>query len=157
MFCFPKWIEQTIVRTVYGIHYQNFDNKVPNATLLMSVFQKRNLYMLYGKNHASDKKIAVVENLRKGKDFQFIAREMQVALATAEVYAIDSFAANAPLDENVLARHLQVDSDAFEAIRAAIVKNTDRKLRSVKDELKDAFSYNQIRFVIACLIRDIEI
>lgn len=113
--------------------------------------------MLYGKNHASDKKIAVVENLWKGKDFQFIAREMQVALATAEVYAIDSFAANAPLNENMLARHLQVDSDAFEAIRAAIVKNTDRKLRSVKDELKDAFSYNQIRFVIACLIWDIEI
>lgn len=113
--------------------------------------------MLCGNNPASSNKIAVVEHLRKGKDFKSIAREMQVALATAEVYAIDSFAANAPLDENMLARHLQVDGDAFEVIRTAINKNTDAKLRTVKNELKDAFSYNQIRFVIACLIRDIQI
>ena len=113
--------------------------------------------MQYGKNPASNNKIAVVEHLQKGKDFQSIAREMQVTLATVEVYAIDSFAANAPLDENMLARHLQADSDVFEVIRTAIIKNTDAKLRTVKNELEDAFSHNQIRFLIACLIRDIKI
>ena len=113
--------------------------------------------MLYGKNPASNNKIAVVEHLRKGKDFHAIASEMHVTLATAEVYAIDSFAANAPLDENMLARHLQVDSDAFQVIRTTIIKNTDAKLRTVKHELEDAFSYNQIKFVIACLIRELEI
>ncbi len=121
------------------------------------ILQKRNLYRMYGNNHASAKKIEVVSELQSGKDFQTIARKMRVALATAEVYAIDSFAANAPLDKNLFARHLQVDSDAFQAIRAAVVNNTDGRLRSVKDELRDTFSYNQIRFVIACLIRDIQI
>lgn len=112
---------------------------------------------MYGDNHASAKKIEVVSELQSGKDFQTITRKMRVALATAEVYAIDSFAANAPLDENIFVRHLRVDSNAFQAIRTAVVNNTDGRLRSVKDELRDTYSYNQIRFVIACLIRDIEI
>lgn len=64
---------------------------------------------------------------------------------------------NAPLDETIFARHLKVDSDKFQGIRAAIEKNTDGKLQTIKDELKDLFTYNQIRFVIACFIRDIEI
>ena len=57
---------------------------------------------MYGDNHYSNRKIQVVEELWKGKDFQMIAREMRVAV----VYAIDSFAANAPVDESVLARYL---------------------------------------------------
>lgn len=67
--CFPKWIVQTTMR---GLQHQNLD-KIPNGILLMSIFQRRNLFMLFGKNPASDKKIAVVEHLRKGKDFQSIA------------------------------------------------------------------------------------
>lgn len=112
---------------------------------------------MYGDNHYSNWKIQVVEELWKGKDFQMIAREMQVAVATAEVYAIDSFAAKAPIDESVLARYLQVDRELFLAIRATINKNRDGKLRPLKDELKDNFTCNQLRFVIACLIRDCEV
>jgi len=115
------------------------------------------LYKIYGNNPASPRKIEVVEKLRKGKDFQMISREMGVAIATAEVYGIDAFAANAPLDKDVLARYLDVDRDSFFSIKAAIEKNADEKLRTVKDQLQDAFSYNQIRFVIACLIRDVEL
>ena len=74
-----------------------------------------------------------------------------------EVYAIDSFATNAPLDETIFARHLEVDNDKFQAIRGAIEENTDGKLPTVKNELKDLFTYNEMRFVIACLIQDIEI
>ena len=36
---------------------------------------------------------------------------MNVTLPTAEVYAIDSFAMNAPVDETIFACHLEVDSD----------------------------------------------
>lgn len=89
----------------------------------------------------------MVEELRTGKTFEMIAREMRVAVATVEVYGIDSFAANAPLDETLLARYLKLDRESFLFIKA----------RSVKDELKDKFSYNQIRFVLACLIRDVEL
>ena len=86
-----------------------------------------------------------------------IAREMSVEVATAEVYAIDSFAAKAPLDENILASYLQVDRESFLIIRDAINKNKDGKLSSLKEELKDNFTHNQLRFVIACLIRDTEV
>ena len=98
-----------------------------------------------------------MKELEKGRDFQTVAREMRIALATAEIYAIDSFAANAPLDEKIFARYLEVSSDDFQDIGLAVAKNTDGKLRSVKDDLQNTFSYNQIRFVIACLIRDIEL
>jgi len=131
--------------------------QLPKALLFDLLLQKRNLYRIYGDNYASQKKILVVEELQKGKDFQTIAREMRIALATAEVYAIDSFAANAPLDEHIFARHLQISSDDFQEIRIAVNKNADGKLRSVKEYLQNTFSYNQIRFVIACLIRDIEL
>jgi len=121
------------------------------------ILQKSNLYRIYGHNPPTPRKIEAVEELKKGKDFHSVARKMNVTLATAEVYAIDSFAANAPLDETIFARHLEVDSNKSQGIRAAIERNTDGKLRTIKDELKDLFTYNQIRFVIACLIRDIEI
>ena len=77
---------------------------------------------------------------------------MRVAVATAEVYGIDSFAANAPLDEVMLARYLKLDRSSFLIIKDAIQKNTDWKLRTVKDSLNGQFTYNQLRFVIACLI-----
>lgn len=97
-----------------------------------------------------------MEELRKGKNFEMIAREMRVAVAMAEVYGIDSFAANAPLDEVMLARYLKLDRSSFLLIKDTIQKNTDRKLRRVKDSLNGQFTHNQLHFVIACLIRDVE-
>lgn len=99
----------------------------------------------------------MVEELRNGKDLALISRELQIAVATAEVYAIDSFAANAPLDETILARHMAIDGESFSLIKVAIHNNKDGKLRTVKDQLADEFSYNQIRLVIACMICDLEI
>lgn len=119
--------------------------------------QKIHLYKIYGDNHASPRKIQVVEELRKGKSFEMIAREMRVAVATAEVYGIDSFAANAPLDEVMLARYLKLNRSSFLIIKDAIQKNTDWKLRTIKGSLNGEFTYNQLRFVIACLIRDVEL
>ena len=69
----------------------------------------------------------------------------------AQIYAIDSLAAGAPIDHVRLANLLQVTEENFEAIRNCIEKNKDHKLRSIRDELV-VFSYNQIRFVLACMI-----
>ena len=82
---------------------------------------------------------------------------MKIALATAEVYGIDSFAASAPLDPEMLARFLDVTRGSFAVIKDAITGNSDGRLRSVRDVLKEQFSYNQMKFVIACLIRDLEL
>lgn len=85
-----------------------------------------------------------------------IARQLGIAEATVEVYAIDCFAANAPLDKTILARHMEVNPESFQLIKGAIEGCKDGKLRTVKDHL-DVFSYNQIRLVLACMIRDLEI
>jgi len=62
-----------------------------------------------------------------------------------------------PLDEAVLVCYLDVDRDSFFSIKAATEKNADEKLCMVIDQLRYAFSYDQIRFVIACLIRNVEL
>ena len=92
----------------------------------------------------------------KGKSVAVIARELGIAEATVEVYAIDCFAANAPLDKTLLARHMDINPESFKLIKGAIEGCKDGKLRTVKDQL-DVFSYNQIRLVLACMIRDLEI
>ena len=48
---------------------------------------------------------------------------LHVAEATAQIYAIDSFAAGAPIDHVRLANLLQVTEENFEAIRNCIEKN----------------------------------
>ena len=86
-----------------------------------------------------------------------IARELGIAEATVEVYAIDCFVANAPLDKTVVTRHMEVNPKSFHVIKGAIQGCKDGKLRTVKDHLDDVFSYNQIHLVLACMIRDLEI
>lgn len=99
----------------------------------------------------------MVDELRKGKSVAVIARQLGIAEVTVEVYAIDCFAANAPLDKTILARHMEVNHESFQLIKGAIEGCKDDKLRTVKDHLDDVFSYNQIRLVLACMIRDLEI
>lgn len=98
-----------------------------------------------------------MDKLREGKSVAVIARELGIAEATVEVYAIDCFVANAPLDKTMLARHMEVNPESFQLIKGAIEGCKDGKLRTVKDHLDDVFSYNQIRLVLACMIRDLEI
>ena len=77
---------------------------------------------------------------------------LHVAEGTAQIYTIDSFAEEAPIDHVQLVNLLQVTEENFEAIRNCIEQNKDHKLRSIRDKLV-VFSYNQIRFVVACMIR----
>ena len=86
-----------------------------------------------------------------------IARKLGIAETTVEVYAINCFATNAPLDKTMLARHMEVNPESFQLIKGTIEGCKDGKLRTVKDHLDDIFSYNQICLVLACMIRDLEI
>ena len=105
----------------------------------------------------SNGKIRTVQQFRSGKDFKTIAKILKVAEATAEVYGIDAFAAGAPMDHVRLAEVLQVTEENFERIKSCIEKGEDPKLRAIRDELHELFSYNQIRFVLACMIRDLSL
>ena len=58
-----------------------------------------------------------------------------VAKATAQIYAINSFAAGAPIDRVQLANLLQVTEEKFEAIQNCIEQSKDHKLWSIRDEL----------------------
>ena len=119
--------------------------------------ETRRLMRLYGKNQPSNAKMNAYELLKSGLNYKEIAARLRVQEPTAEVYTIDALAAGAPLDHERMAILLGVAGDTFEAIKKAISSNTDSKLRSIKDELNESLTYNQIRFVLACMIRDINL
>ena len=102
----------------------------------------------------SNGKLRTVQQFRSGKDFKTISQILNVAEATVEVYGIDAFATGVPIDHVQLAKVLQVTEETFERIKSCIERYQDPKLRATRDELK-VFSYNQIRFVLACMIRDL--
>ena len=52
---------------------------------------------------------------------------------------------------------MEVNPKSFQVIKGAIQGCKEVKIGTVKDHLDDIFSYNQIRLVLACMIRDLEI
>lgn len=114
---------------------------------------------MYGKNLPFDKKHLVVQGLKIGKNFDQLAQEMKIACATAEVYAIDSLAAGQDLDHEVMAKSLEIKEEDFQQIKSELMSTTrnDKKLRNVRDNLGQEYSYNQIRFVLACQIQGLEL
>ena len=92
-----------------------------------------------------------------GKSLTQLSSELGITLATAEVYAIDCLAAGRKLDHEILASYLGISTDSFQRIKMAILSNEDNKLRTIRDAFTEEFSYNQIRFVLACLIRELEL
>ena len=99
----------------------------------------------------------VGRDLSRSKNFDDLSRDLGISKASAEVYAIDCLAAEKPLDHDLMAHYLDISLDDFSEIKEAILHNEDNKLRSIRDELQSRYSYNQIRFVLACLIRDLEL
>ena len=73
------------------------------------------------------------------------------------MYGIDCLATGANLDHQSVAKCLKINKESFDVIKSEIMANEDKKLRTVWDNLDQAFSYNQIRFVLACLIHDYEL
>lgn len=112
--------------------------------------------MMYGKNNPSPKKRLVMKGLKEGKDFDHLARELHITSATAEVYGIDCLAASGDIDHEAVAGYLSVTKTSFNVIKAEILSSQDKKLRTVRDNLEEEYTYNQIRFVLACLIHDLD-
>lgn len=112
---------------------------------------------MYGKNTPSTKKSLVVDGLKNGKKFEELAAELGVATATAEVYGIDGLAAGQEIDHEMLSKYLQISVESFQLIKTEILSNEDPKLRTIRDNLEEQFSYNQIRFVLACLIQELDL
>ena len=86
-----------------------------------------------------------MQDLNQGNNFATLATDLNVAQATAEVYGIDCLAAGADLNHETMATFLNVTEESFEII---ISHRKGQPRRSL---------YNQIRFVLACLIHDLEI
>ena len=92
-----------------------------------------------------------------GKNFSDLAADLSVTKATTEVYEIDGLAAGQQIDHQTLARLLDVSMECFKRIRNKILVCEDRKLRTILDNLSQELSYNQIRFVLACLVQELEL
>ena len=118
------------------------------------IFQKALLVQLYGKNERSNVKPRAAQEIINKRSFREIAHMLHVAEATPQIYWIDAFAAGAPIDHLWLGSILGVGEEDFETVKDCIGQNNGNKLRSIRDEL-ETFSYNQIRFVLACMIRDL--
>lgn len=78
---------------------------------------------------------------------------LNVAVATAEVYAIDGYCSGAPLSYDDLAIKLDLGIDDMDLIASQLLQNINSGLRNVRDALKNAYTYNQIRLVLAAMIR----
>ena len=111
----------------------------------------------YGKNQPSNKKVYVCNELKAGKDFQQLSKELAIAKATAEVYGIDCFAAGMDIDHEMVVRYIRVTPEDFQQIKFTILSNKDKKLHAIRDSLNEEFEYDQIRFLLACLIQELDI
>ena len=121
--------------------------------MLPFLSQKTRLLKLYGKNNLSNNKLRALDLFSKGKDFGAISRELRVQRATAEVYSIDAFAAGKEIDTERLAELLGVTKVLHSQLQQLLL--TKDSFNQVKEAIPGC-SYNQIRFVLACLIRDVE-
>ena len=133
----------------------DFFSQLIFKTLLF--IQKNELRQMYGKNMPSPKKHCVAQGLKIGKNFHKLAEELNIAQATVEVYGIDCLAAGQEVDHQTIAKCLDISEESFERIKSEIMSSDDKRLRNVRDNLREEFSYNQIRFVLACQIHDLEL
>lgn len=114
----------------------------------------QHLLSLYGKVKVSNQKLRAVDAFNKGMRLRDIACELCVQLPTAEVYLIDSLVAGKDLDHERLGEYLLITNEHFLLLRDELLVKP--RLSMVKQSYP-SFTYNQIRFVLACLIRDLEV
>ncbi len=108
------------------------------------------LKALYGPNRPSPKKIQATKIFIKRQcSFKVIARMLNIAVATAEVYTIDGYCSGAPLVYDDLAVKLGLGTEDMDLIASQLLQNINSGLRVVRDALKNAYTYNQIRLVLA--------
>lgn len=154
----PLQYSSTITKMFSTPYFQFYFSLLYSKISSIALSQEtRRLMRMYGKNQPSNAKMNAYELLKSGKNYTEIAGRMGVQESTAAVYTIDALAAGAPLDHERMANLLGVTGEMFETIKKTISSNTDSKLRSIRDELDESFTYNQIRFLLACMIRDINL
>lgn len=112
------------------------------------------LLSLYGKVKVSNQKLRAVDAFNKGMRLRDIACELFVELPTAEVYLIDSLVAGKDLDHERLGEYLHITNEHFLLLWNGLLVKP--RLSMVKQSYP-SFTYNQIRFVLDCLIRDMEV
>ena len=110
-----------------------------------------------GRTKVQTNKLRIAEELTMVKSLTQLSSELGIAVATAEVYVTDCLAAGRKLDYKLLASYLGISTDSFQPIKIAILSNEDNKLRTIRDALTEEFSYNQVCFVLACLICELEL
>ena len=71
------------------------------------------LCQLYGKNQPSNKKVYIGNQLKTGKDFQQLSKELVIAKVTAEVYGIDCRATGMDIDHKMVATYIRVTPKDF--------------------------------------------
>ena len=86
----------------------------------------------------SPKKHRIAQGLKIGKKFHELA----------EVYGIDCLVAGQDGDHQTIAKYLDISEESFEGIKSEIMSSNDKKLRTFLDNLREEFSYNQIRFFL---------
>ena len=83
-----------------------------------------------------------------------IAKVLRVEIPTAEVYIIDAYCAGAPMISiKKLASEMNIYSPNIDKV-ARLIEQGLPTLRQIKDALDGIVSYNQIKVVLAAMIRD---
>ena len=86
-----------------------------------------------------------------------IANLLAIEIPTAEVYIIDAYCAGAPVSIEKLASELKIHNPNVNANVAKISRLIEEGLGSlwqIKDAVEGQFSYNQVKVVLAAIIRD---
>ena len=91
---------------------------------------------------------------QNGMNLAEVACELRIQTASVEIYLIDALVAGKDIDYHRLGSLLNVTGYVFLLLRQILLEK--RWLKEVKRSCP-GFSYNQIRFVLACLIRDYEV
>ena len=143
--CLHIWLRKTVYDNADGIHSLSF------LYTIEKLFQG----VVYRKNIASAKKIQAAKMFGKShSSIKAIAKVLHVEIPTAEVYILDAYCAGAPISIEKLANELNVCSPLSDRISQLIMDGIPT-LRQLKDDALDGqASYNQIKVVLAAIIRD---
>ena len=113
---------------------------------------------LYGKNRTSAKKIQAAKMFEKCySKISSIANLLAIEIPTAEVYIIDAYCTGAPVSIEKLASELKIhnpNGSANVAKISRLIEEALGSLRQIKDAVEGQFSYNQVKVVLAAIIRD---
>ena len=72
------------------------------------------------------------------------------------VCSINCLAAGIGMDHQTMAKYLAISVELFELIKGEIIRRNDRRLCTMWDNMGE-FSYNQIGFLLACQIQELDL